>query len=175
MEKYLFLNPADVISAYNYPNCDRFLYANKKTLENLIRIVEETQCKIVIISDASNQLNSRGGDWTKVLNSQWLQLGYPSQISFFSATPVLWVADLKGLAYPVKSWKKQYEDSKNGIQVALWLGLNADNDDKYVIINRSQENKFLKNQKSQIVVCESTGLSDAQAQQVISMLNSEKR
>ena len=86
----------------------------------------------------------------------------------------MWVADLKGLACPVKSWKKQYEDSKDGIQVALWLGLNADNDDKYVIINRSQKNKFLKNQKSQIVICEPTGLSEAQAQQVISMLNSEK-
>ena len=112
MEKYLFLNPTDVISADNYPNCDRFLYANKKTLENLIRIVEETQCKIVIVSDSSHQLNSRGGDWTVVLNSQWLQMGYPRQINFFSATPVLWVADLKDLSCPVKSWKRNMRNPR---------------------------------------------------------------
>lgn len=171
MEKYLFLNPTDVISADNYPNCDRFLYANKKTLENLIRIVEETQCKIVIVSDSSHQLNSRGGDWTVVLNSQWLQMGYPRQINFFSATPVLWVADLKDLSCPVKSWKKKYEESKDGIQVSLWLGLNASHDDKFVIITRGQGGGFLKNQKSRLVVCEPTGLSEAQALQIISMLN----
>ena len=49
MEKYLFLDPAEVISADMYPSGDRFIQAHKLTLDNIVRIVDSTMCKLVLI------------------------------------------------------------------------------------------------------------------------------
>ena len=60
MEKYLFLDPVEVISADMYPSGDRFIQAHKLTLDNIVRIVDSTMCKLVLISNPSNYLNNPG-------------------------------------------------------------------------------------------------------------------
>ena len=68
MEKYLFLDPVEVISADMYPSGDRFIQAHKLTLDNIVRIVDSTMCKLVLISNPSNYLNNPG-NWVVSLNN----------------------------------------------------------------------------------------------------------
>lgn len=175
MEKYLFLDPAEVISACMYPGGDIFLEAPKLTLDNVVRIVDETNCKLVLISNPSNYLQNPGnkGNWVVSLNNKLKNMGYPSQFQLYSATPSLWAADIHWVC-PVASWNKRYENSILGIQVALWLGINAEPDDKYAIITRDKKKEFFNNQKNVLFACETTGLTNQMADDIIVLLNSSE-
>ena len=104
------------------------------------------------------------------LNSILKNMGYPSQLQFYSATPSLWAADIKWIC-PVTTWNKRYESSIYGIQVALWLGINAEPDDKYAIITRDKKKEFFNNQKNVLFACKNTGLTDKMADDIITLLS----
>ena len=169
MEKYLFLDPVEVISADMYPSGDRFIQAHKLTLDNIVRIVDSTMCKLVLISNPSNYMNNPG-NWVVSLNNILKNMGYPNQLQFYSATPSLWAADIKWIC-PIKTWNKRYESSIYGIQVTLWLGINSQPDAKYAIITRDKETEFFNYQKDVLFVCKNTGLTDKMADDIITILN----
>jgi hypothetical protein len=76
--------------------------------------------------------------------------------------------------WTVKTWNKRYESSIYGIQVALWLGINAEPDDKYAIITRDKKKEFFNNQKNVLFACKTTGLTNQMADDIIVLLNSSE-
>lgn len=169
MGKYLFLDPSDVLSAGEYPDGEKYILAHKLSMENVIRIIEETGCKLVLISNPLYYLHTQG-NWLKALNDKSMDMGYPKQFQFYSATPSIWADDIKWLC-PVASWNKRFKKSLDGLGVATWLCLNAEPDARYAIITRGKENEFMKNQKENLFVCKNTGVTEEIADLIIEMFN----
>lgn len=154
MEKYIFL---DFDGVLNTPK-GKF---DKKAIDNLRRLLEESDAKVII----SSTWRLQGLEYIQYL---WKEYHLPGEVT--DLTP-----SCNSITYSCADGTEEWQSlhAAKGLEIAEWLRLNAKEPYRYVILD--DEEGILFNQSEHFVKVEgSKGLSDADVRESVKILTTNE-